>query len=202
MLLDWLADWIGAPHLVPHDLSHSVHGADAGADFLMLGARGTGHVGATSFLAVPKMHRLATKAVDKAAWFHDAVVDFQETDLFWQARRFARRHLVAETFGLGVAAGTVLLLTAPTPKKRPKARPDPREAGLAELRARRAGHAPPRRTASLPRVPRAPAAVEMRRPRKAAADDMLDFEEDPGSEEGEVSSTPKAARAVSSSPAA
>lgn len=54
--------------------------------------------------------------MDKAAWLHDAVLDFQETELFWQARRFARRHFVAEAFGLGALTGAVLLLSAPKPR--------------------------------------------------------------------------------------
>lgn len=155
-------------------LGHGLDGheslSDTGADFLALPVRGpsSGSKIAASFfeLNLPKHYakRLATKAVNKAAWFHDAVVDFQETDFFWEARRFARRHVVAEAFGLGALAGGVLLLTAPAPKRPPPQAPkETTQDALAQLSARRAGP-PSRRTLGappLPPVPRAPAAVRI-----------------------------------------
>eukprot|EP00439_Symbiodinium_sp_Y106_P059613 s496_g8.t1 len=112
------ADFLTAGDAVVHShsvLGHGVDGhesvADTGSHFLALPVRGpsSGSKVAASFfeLNLPKHYakRLATKAVNKAAWFHDAVVDFQETDFFWEARRFARRHVVAEAFGLGALAG-------------------------------------------------------------------------------------------------
>lgn len=98
------------------------HPHDAASEFLMLPGQKIHHTAlATSLLGSPHgfARRLATKAVNKAAWFHDAVVDFQETEFFWQAQKFARRHVVAEAFGLGVVTGGVLLLTAP-PSAAPK----------------------------------------------------------------------------------
>eukprot|EP00435_Cladocopium_sp_Y103_P029467 s1286_g7.t1 len=64
------------------------HPHDAASEFLMLPGQKLHHTAlATSLLGSPHgfARRLATKAVNKAAWFHDAVVDFQETELFWQA---------------------------------------------------------------------------------------------------------------------
>eukprot|EP00434_Breviolum_minutum_P017398 symbB.v1.2.015363.t1/scaffold1139.1/size135665/2 len=95
--------------------------SDVASDFLMLPGSGR-KVHSQHFMSMLEWHpprlarRLATKAVNKAAWFHDAVVDFQETEFFWQAHRFARKHVVAEAFGLGVVTGGVLLLTAPASK--------------------------------------------------------------------------------------
>ena len=116
------------PHLdafvsVPlqHDPLAVSSNSDVASDFLMLPGSGR-KFHSQHFTSMLEWHpprlarRLATKAVNKAAWFHDAVVDFQETEFFWQAHRFARKHVVAEAFGLGVVTGGVLLLTAPASK--------------------------------------------------------------------------------------
>mmetsp|Transcript_11384 Transcript_11384/g.27312 ORF Transcript_11384/g.27312 Transcript_11384/m.27312 type:complete len:205 (+) Transcript_11384:51-665(+) len=172
LLLSWADYLAGATHdLLAFGHTSSVHAGDShegwsGEDFLMLAPRPAPRPVSLMELKLPKRFakRLAVKAVDKAAWLHDAVLDFQETDFFWEARRFARRHAVAEAFGLGVVAGGVWLLTAPPPRRTPaKRQPDPAQAAAAELHARRAGNFPRRVLGAppLPPVPRAPAAVRL-----------------------------------------
>ena len=76
--------------------------SDVASDFLMLPGSGR-KVHSQHFMSMLEWHpprlarRLATKAVNKA-------------------HRFARKHVVAEAFGLGVVTGGVLLLTAPASK--------------------------------------------------------------------------------------
>ncbi|CAK9075274.1 unnamed protein product [Durusdinium trenchii] len=161
MVLEWLSslDVADAPHVDPlaHFLGHLEigHGASSGSDFLMLGqtdehlSHHVHHDHPTSMLEVlPRRYarKLATKAVNKAAWLHDAVVDFQETELFWQAHRFARRHVVAEAFGLGAVTGGLLLLTAPSPSPRPKA-PEEKDQHTLQRKVR------PHVRAALPTLP-------------------------------------------------
>mmetsp|Transcript_48618 Transcript_48618/g.145189 ORF Transcript_48618/g.145189 Transcript_48618/m.145189 type:complete len:150 (-) Transcript_48618:48-497(-) len=71
----------------------------------------------------------------KAAWVHDASVDFTHTQLWHRGRRFVRRHMAAECFGVGALVGGAALLV--TPGEQAEGKLPPAEAARVAFEARR-----------------------------------------------------------------